>query len=467
LRPVAGVNALSRVRKDVESAWRSFIVDGRLPGSVRPEIVRSWQRARADWHVDPELLVCPRSLDAGDLRARIAAEEAYGVVSRVVSHFADRLRPDGHVVAFLDADGVMLALDGDHRTMSRLADVNFAPGACWAEKAAGTNGPGTALLEARPIEVFASEHFVEAWQPWNCASAPVRFDGLVIGAVDITSPWAARNPSLLVTAEAMAMAIESQLEAAAARRGSAVLLEVARDAMRARDDFLSVLSHEVKTPLTPLRLKIQKAQRLLAGAVEGMDPGPLAETLRATDGHVERLVGFVDDLIETSRLDSEPIRPGVDPVDLGAIVRDAVARCRGDLERLGCHVTVSVPAQVLGRWDAARIAHALRNLLVNATKYAPGPIEIEVDSDGARARVHVRDHGSGVAAGDRERIFLPYQRAVSCRNFSGLGLGLAAVRQIVEAHGGTVRIESRPGTGSTFVVELPLVAHALRYSTAS
>jgi signal transduction histidine kinase len=457
-RPVTGKTDLARARKRVEAAWRSFIVDGRLPGSVRPEIVRSWQRARAAWQVDPALLTCPRALNADDLRARTAAEEVFRAASRVVSHFADRLAPDGHVVAFFDRDGVMVTLDGNHRTRSRLADVNFAPGACWAEKTAGTNGPGTALVEARPMEVFASEHFVEAWQPWSCASVPVRFDGHVVGAVDITSPWTARNPSLLLTAEALALAIESQLEAAAARRQSATLLELARDSARERDDFLAVLSHEVKTPLTPLRLAIQKAQRLVAGAVDGLDPVRLDQALRHADRHIGRLVSFIDDVAETARLGDEPLRLSVGHTDLGATVRGVVARCRGELERTGCQVAVTVPSEVVGRWDAARIAHALKNLLVNAMKYAPGPIEVEVTADDVAARVVVRDHGPGIAAADRERIFLPFERAVSCRNVAGFGLGLTAVRQIVEAHGGTVRLESAPG-GSAFVVELPLRGH--------
>jgi signal transduction histidine kinase len=450
------MTALARARKRGEVAWRSFVADGRLPDSVRPEILRSWQRARADWHVDPEILECPRALDPEDVRALTSDDDAFGVVSRLVSHFADRLAPDGHVVAFLDGDGVMLALDGNHRTLSRLADVNFAPGACWAERAAGTNGPGTALVEGRPVEVFASEHFVEAWQPWSCASVPVRFDGQVIGAVDITSPWTARTPSLLLTVEALAQAIESQLQAEAVQRKNAILLEVARDAARARDELLTVLSHEVKTPLTPLRLKLQEAQRLLASTGERIEPERLARALRGADGHVDRLVSFVDDLIETSRLRVAPPQLLVERVDLGATVRRVVDRCRADLERLGCRVTVVAPSEVVGQWDATHLELALKHLLVNAMKHAPGPIEIEVEADGDRARVLVRDHGSGITAEDRERIFLPFERAVSCRNVSGLGLGLAALRQVVEAHGGAVRVEATPGGGSTFVVELPL-----------
>jgi signal transduction histidine kinase len=449
------MKALTQTRKNIDAAWRSFVLDGRLPRSVKPEIRRSWQRARADWQVDPELRTCPRVVDADDLLARAEAEEAFRVASPLVSRFAERLASDGHVVAYFDADGVMLALHGNARTRSRLADVNFAPGACWAEKAVGTSGPGTALVEARSVEVFASEHFVEAWQPWSCASAPVRFGGHVIGVVDITSPWTARNPSLLLTAEALARAIESKLEAGAARRESAALLQVARDALRARDDFLASASHELKTPLTPLHLKLQKAQRLVARAGERLDPGEIAEALRGADRHVGRVVKFVDDLLEVSRVAREPLRLVLEPTDLAALVRSVVERHRGDSELQGREVSVTAPREVVGCWDGARVAQAFGHLLVNAMRYASGRIEIAIEEGSAVARLRVRDHGPGISPEDQERIFLPFERAVPCRNHAGFGLGLHAVRRIVEAHGGAVRVESALGKGSTFVVDLP------------
>jgi sigma-54 dependent transcriptional regulator, acetoin dehydrogenase operon transcriptional activator AcoR len=451
------------IRKEVEAAWRSFVVDGRLSDRVRPEIRRSWRRVRT--RVDPTLRTCPSALAERDVAVRAEAEEAFRVASRVVSHFAGRLAPEGHVVAFFDAEGVMLTLHGNHRTRGRLADVNFAPGACWAEKIAGTNGPGTALVEGRPVEVFASEHFVETWQPWTCASVPVRFCGRVIGAVDITSPWTARNASMLFTAEALASAIESELAADAARTHNARLVRIAEGALRARDDFLSVASHELKTPLTPLQLNIQKLQRLVESA-ERMDPDHLAQALRGADGQLRRLVKFMDDLLDASRVVHQPLRLALEPTDLGETARCVVEQHRGVLDRTGCHVTVSAPSEVIGQFDPAWVARALEHLLVNAMKHAPGRIEVEVARDHANARLLVRDNGPGIAPEARERIFRAFERGVSCRNVAGFGLGLHAVRRIAEAHGGTARAESVLGKGSTFVVELPLstAAHFLNTS---
>jgi len=119
---------LSRARKEVEAAWRSFVLDGAPPESVRPEIRRSWQRVRGELRVDPALRICPRTSGHGLVRA--GSDGAPEVVSRIVSRFAERLAPDGHVVAYFDRDGVMRALAGDAATRRRLDDVNFAPGAC-------------------------------------------------------------------------------------------------------------------------------------------------------------------------------------------------------------------------------------------------------------------------------------------------------------------------------------------------
>ena len=446
--------ALTRTRTDIEAAWRSFIADGRLAECIRPEIRRSWLRV-AHHHIDPAMRACPRALDADDALARPEAEEAFRIASPLVAHFAERLAADGHVIGYFDAGGVMLAIDGNHRTRGELGDVNFAPGACWAEHAAGTNAIGTALIEEQPVEVFASEHFVEAWQHLTCASVPVRLGGRVVGVVDITSPWTAYNPALLLTAEALARAVEARFEADAARRENAILLRVAHDAIRLRDDVLDVASHELKTPLTPLALDIQRLQRL-ADREGTLDPERLRKALRNADRNLGRLVKFIDDLLEVSSVDREPLHLALEPTDLGAIVRDVIEQHRGAFERQGCDVSVAVAREVVGAWDRGRLKQALQQLVINAAKYAPGPIEVAVEVDGASARVLVRDHGPGIAREDQERIFLPFERTGSFRQATGFGLGLHAVRRIVEAHGGAIRVESAPGAGSTFLVELPL-----------
>ncbi|ACL65436.1 GAF sensor signal transduction histidine kinase [Anaeromyxobacter dehalogenans 2CP-1] len=449
---------LLRARTELTAAWQAFLVDGRLPPRIRPEIRRSWLRVREEARVDPRLRASPLAVGPEDVVARGEGDDAARIAAGVVAHYAERLRDGGHVVAYFDADGVMLACDGDPRTRRALDRVNFAPGACWAEGVTGTNAPGTALVEGRPLEVFAAEHFVEVLQPWTCASAPVRLGGRVVGAVDITSPWTAHHASLLPTAEAVAQVIEGRLEAEAARAHADLMMHVAGSALHARDDFLTVASHELKTPLTPLRAKLQAVQRLLDRTEGELDPARLRASLRGADAQVGRVVAVVERLLDGARLLRDPIRPAPEPVDLGELVRGAVERRRDDLQRQGCHPTVTVVGEVTGCWDPALLDQALERLLSNAARYAPGPVEIEVAWDGPSARVLVRDHGPGILPDDRERIFLPYERAVSCRNSAGLGLGLHAVRAIAAAHGGTVHVERAPGHGSTFVLALPRVA---------
>lgn len=453
------MTALSRTRAEIAAAWDTFVTAGEVGSSVRPDIRRSWQRARSAWNVDPGLTRCPSALAADDARARAESEEAARIASRVIADFAPRLAPGGHVIAYFDADAVLLCVDGNAASRRRLEDVNFAPGACWAEHLAGTNGPGTALAEGRAVEVWASEHFVEAWQPWSCASVPVWSGGRVVGAIDITSPWTAREPSLLLTAEAIAQGIGARLAAEAADARSAILLQVAEDALRARDDFLTVASHELKTPLTPLRLKLQAAQRLLARG-DAAAAGALERALAGADVHLGRAVKVVDELLDASRVVRAPLRPVPEPCDLAVTVRGVVARSAAELARSGCEVTVGGAPALPGVWDPALVARAVEHLLSNAVKHAPGRIELELEGDADAARLRVRDRGPGIAPGDEERIFLPFERAVSCENVAGFGLGLHAVRRIAEAHGGEVRVESRPGAGCTFVLELPRAAPA-------
>jgi signal transduction histidine kinase/Na+/proline symporter len=235
---------------------------------------------------------------------------------------------------------------------------------------------------------------------------------------------------------------------------NAMLLRSAEDAIRAREEFLAVASHEVKTPLTPLRLKLQKLQRLLAR--RGVSDREIDHAIDGVDEHVSRLVALMDDLSDVSRIARHGLRLSVGPTDLEGAIRGAVERHRADLTRAGCVVSLSLPRGVVGTWDRSRIEQVLSNLLVNASKYAPGRIEVGAEADRFKARVVVRDHGPGIAPDDRARIFEPFERAVSYRRASGFGLGLYIVRRIVEAHGGAVRVESATGDGSTFIVDLPL-----------
>jgi Na+/proline symporter/signal transduction histidine kinase len=237
---------------------------------------------------------------------------------------------------------------------------------------------------------------------------------------------------------------------------NARLYHQAEEAVRVRDEFLAVASHELKTPLTPLRLKIQTLERLVERGDLGTVPREkLVQLFGGAEGQVLRLVGLVDDLLDVTRLTTKRLKLRPEPMDLSEAVRAVVERHADAVTDSGCAVQVSAPTPVLGVWDRIRLEQVATNLLTNALKYAPGSrVHVSVDGDPASARLEVRDEGPGIATADQERIFRPFERAVRYIEVSGFGLGLFIVRQIVEAHGGTVRLASG-GTGATFVIELP------------
>lgn len=234
----------------------------------------------------------------------------------------------------------------------------------------------------------------------------------------------------------------------------------AAQAIRLRDEFLAVASHELKTPLTPLRLKIQALERLVArGDLSRVPPDKLRQLFGGAEGQVVRLVALVDDLLDVTRLTTRRLRLRPEPVDLRAVVREVVERHAAEAAEARCEVAIREGPPVDGAWDRLRLEQVLTNLLTNAFKYAPGTlVEVGVDGDAGHARVEVRDEGPGIAPADQERIFRPFERAVRLLEVSGFGLGLFIVRQIVEAHGGTIALESTVGRGSTFRIELPRLA---------
>ena len=129
---------------------------------------------------------------------------------------------------------------------------------------------------------------------------------------------------------------------------------------------------------------------------------------------------------------------------------------KADLQRAGCSLTLHIPEKVICRWDRVRIEQVLMNLLFNAMKFGAGrPIEVNVDAAATDVRISVRDHGIGISREDQARIFGRFERAVPTRHFGGLGLGLYISAQILRLHRGSLRLESEPGQGACFIIDLP------------
>lgn len=228
-----------------------------------------------------------------------------------------------------------------------------------------------------------------------------------------------------------------------------------QEAVRARDEFLSVAAHELRTPLAALRLRVQGAQGALRAGVASA-PERLERALDAADRQVQRLADLVESLLDVSQLQGGAPRLHLEDVDLASVVREVVARSEEAASRVGCRLVLRPLVPTPGRWDVARLSQVVSHLLSNAMKFGPGkPVEVALEAERDVATLVVTDHGIGIAPGRVDGLFRRFERAVPVRHYGGLGLGLYRLRRIVEAHGGEVSVQSTPGEGATFRIRLP------------
>ncbi|WP_437586188.1 AAA family ATPase [Sorangium sp. So ce1000] len=253
------------------------------------------------------------------------------------------------------------------------------------------------------------------------------------------------------------LALELGSRAALALDNSRLFAE-AQEAIERRDEFLLVASHELKTPLTSLTMQAHLLARLLPRYRRAeVAPERIDAAVQLLDRQIARLGHLVNELLDVTRLNAGQLPLARALVDLSALAREVVERMAQQLADAHCRAQLELDEAVIGRWDPSRMEQVLINLLSNAIKYgAGGPIHVVVRGLADRALLVVRDRGMGIAEADQARIFERFERAVSVRNFGGLGLGLYIVRWIVTSHGGTIRVESTPGAGAAFLVELPL-----------
>ena len=275
---------------------------------------------------------------------------------------------------------------------------------------------------------------------------PLEARGQILGALTFAYETGGRRyrPDDVPFAESLAQRASLAID-------NARLFRQAHDAIRLRDEFLSIASHELKTPITTMKLQVQSLVR--RSAPEGDEAAPRLLTLQR---QIERLHNLVDKLLDISRLTEGRLELELEPVDLEALVRDVLGRFEEELRRSGSEVTVRGDGSSVGRWDRSRLDQVVTNLISNAIKYGSGrPIRVTMDGTERTARLEVRDQGIGIAPENLSRIFQRFERAVSERHYGGLGLGLWIVHQIVDALGGSVHATSTPGQGTAFVVELP------------
>jgi signal transduction histidine kinase len=230
------------------------------------------------------------------------------------------------------------------------------------------------------------------------------------------------------------------------------------NAVRARDELLSVCSHELRTPVASMKLQTQMTKRnLTKGDPLALAPERMKKLVEQADRQLDRLVRLIEEMLDFSRVQAGRLKLHLETVELAALIKEVVERFEPQAQAAQCDLTLNIAKPITGRWDPIRLEQLVTNLLGNAIKYAAGkPIQISLDENDFGARLSVKDEGMGIERENFQRIFEPYERAVSLSNFSGLGMGLYITKKVVDSHHGRIGVTSELGKGSTFTVELPL-----------
>ena len=225
-----------------------------------------------------------------------------------------------------------------------------------------------------------------------------------------------------------------------------------------RRDFVANVSHELRTPLSAVKSVIETLQ---GGAVD--EPDVARDFLARAETEVERLVQLLEELLALSRLESGDLHFTEHPLDMRDVVRSVGQRMAPHAQRAGVDLRVDVDGRVQGvSGDPAALERAIVNLVDNAIKFTPkgGSVDLSSRADDGSVTIVVADTGAGIDPLDLPRVFERFFKVDRARQRGGTGLGLAIVKHTVEAHGGSIGVESQLGAGSVFRLKLPLVAMA-------
>ena len=233
-------------------------------------------------------------------------------------------------------------------------------------------------------------------------------------------------------------------------------------AVRMRDDFMSIVSHEVRTPLNGLILETQlRKMHLARDNASAFTLDKMKAMVERDERQIQSLIRLIEDMLDVSRIRTGKlsIRPG--QFDLSRLVSTLVETFAPQISAAQSSVNLNAESPVVGLWDEFRIEQVVSNLLTNALRYgAKSPIDVSVYVEGENAIVEVRDQGIGISEENQQRIFQQFERVSSKHAVAGLGLGLFISEQIVAAHGGKITVQSALGEGAVFRVSLPLAQNA-------
>lgn len=235
--------------------------------------------------------------------------------------------------------------------------------------------------------------------------------------------------------------------------------EAMQEALFYRDEFLSIASHELKTPLTSIKLQSQLFKRMVARKDPLVyRPDRLNRLMDQTDKHVTRLVRLVDDMLDISRIRSGKLSILKEMVDCSYLFTEVAEKFKSQFAEAGVEGPVIEHIEpCVAACDRFRIEQVLSNLLNNALRYGRNrPVSISLKAINDQVEFAVKDQGLGISKKDQLKVFSRFQRAIPASEVSGLGLGLYIAKQIIEAHNGKIKVESELGSGSTFTFSIPL-----------
>lgn len=234
--------------------------------------------------------------------------------------------------------------------------------------------------------------------------------------------------------------------------------EKALQEIKARDEFLSIASHELKTPLTTMLSQTQVALHNIRNvSLANFSVENLLKMLESAESQTQRLSKMINDLLNVSLITTGRMDLEKEDMELTSTIKEVLDRFSAKIEKENLKINYHPEREIRGEWDKLRIEQVVTNLLTNAIKYGQTkPIEVEVSNSNGSAKIKVVDQGIGIPKEMQSKIFSRFGRAVESKHYDGLGVGLYITSQIVKAHGGKISVDSSSGRGSTFLVELPL-----------